>query len=269
MKYFFTRWAELSPALRIYGMALHERMRPGIVERRRESRRHLLMFFHTDALIGAGSDLPRTFHANSLVLWPAGCQEFYGHPRQSWSHSWIVFDGAAASSLLRTQSIPLATVIENADASTMEHYLLCLHRELANRTRPNPVIIKNTFENWFHELKRGCKDDPPAHIAPRRYLLLKRELEEHYDRDQSLGTLSAKLHVSRWHLCREFKRNFGMSPIDCLIRSRLQHAAQLLRDRNLNISEIARLAGYEDVFHFSKQFKKNYGVSPRKMRNSM
>jgi len=47
----------------------------------------------------------------------------------------------------------------------------------------------------------------------------------------------------------------------------LLHAAHLLADRNLTISEIATRVGYNDPFFFSWMFKKHFGQSPREMRS--
>jgi AraC-like DNA-binding protein len=268
IKRFFPRWSAMSPALRIYGLAIQEHMRGGIVERPRGSDRYLLMFFHSEALIGAGAP-PEIVPANSLMIWPPGCKQTYGHPRAAWNHSWIVLDGAHVSRELRAQKIPCGQVIAQIDASAVEHHLLCIHRELAGREKPDPVILKNILQNWLREIRRSSAGDSFTRTIPRKYMALKRELEELFDRRPHLDTLARKLHVSRWHLCREFKRYFGLSPIDCLLRMRMQHAAHLLRERQFNVSEIARQVGYDDAFHFSKLFKKHYGVSPRKMREEM
>ena len=61
------------------------------------------------------------------------------------------------------------------------------------------------------------------------------------------------------HFCSEFKRHFGESAIQHLIRLRLQHAVYLLRDENLRIGEVAEQTGYEDLYYFSKLFNTGGG----------
>ena len=60
-----------------------------------------------------------------------------------------------------------------------------------------------------------------------------------------------------------------MSPIEFVIRQRLERAQYLLRNQNLAVGEVGRLVGYEDIFQFSKLFKKRFGESPRSMRTRM
>ena len=64
-------------------------------------------------------------------------------------------------------------------------------------------------------------------------------------------------------LSARFKKTFGLAPKAYLLQYRMRHAAHLLANRNLTISEIATQVGYDDLFHFSKTFKKHFGTSPR------
>ena len=41
-------------------------------------------------------------------------------------------------------------------------------------------------------------------------------------------------------------------------------AAELLRSRRYNISEVAAMTGFPDSSYFSTAFKRQYGMSPRK-----
>lgn len=268
IKRFFPRWDAMPPALRIYGLAIRETMRPGVVERPDGAQRFLVMYFHDEALIGAGG--ARAFRPpGSLIVFPPGSAHAYGHPRQAWNHSWLAVDGTFFERQLRAQGIPVGAVLSGGDAASVEHNLLCIHRELDAADVPDSVILRNTLQNWFREIKRALAGPYTSPAVPRRYADLKRILGESFERGMDLDTMAARLHVSRWHLCREFKKHFGLSPVSCLLKIRMQHAAHLIRDPNLNVSEIARSVGYDDVFHFSKLFKKHYGMSPRHMRQKI
>jgi AraC-like DNA-binding protein len=67
-------------------------------------------------------------------------------------------------------------------------------------------------------------------------------------------------------LTGEFKKTFGLSLIDYLIKVRISHARELLGNVNLPISHIAESCGYEDGAYFSKLFKKQTGFSPTEYR---
>ncbi|MFD3014289.1 helix-turn-helix domain-containing protein, partial [Streptococcus agalactiae] len=59
------------------------------------------------------------------------------------------------------------------------------------------------------------------------------------------------------------------SPQQFLIQYRLSKACALLKNRNLNLSDIAEQIGYSNQFNFSAAFKRQYGISPRQWRKTL
>lgn len=91
---------------------------------------------------------------------------------------------------------------------------------------------------------------------------------EHYQEEISLEQLAAKMYLSPYYICRIFKSETGDTPIDYLIRLRMEKAKELLEQGSVqSIQEVAESVGYEDAYHFSKLFKKRYGVSPSGIKN--
>lgn len=65
---------------------------------------------------------------------------------------------------------------------------------------------------------------------------------------------------------RKFKTAFGTSPKQYILAKRLEKAANLLTNSNLQVSEIAFDCGFEDVSHFSKSFTAKHKLSPSAFR---
>jgi AraC family transcriptional regulator, arabinose operon regulatory protein len=253
--------------LRIYGLGIGERMRPGIVHRPQGGKRYLVMHFQSSAMMGAASEL---MPGGTSIIWSPGQEQRYGNAGAAWNHSWIAVDGAFVRKKIRELNLPKNVPISGfIDAAVVENALAALFRELADHARPDAVILRNTLENFLRALQRATSSPVGRVPIPQRFRMLRRYLDEQFDRNISLLDLARRVHVSRWHLCREFKRYFGISPIEYVLRLRMQHAAHLLRDPDLNISDIARQCGYDDPFHFSKLFRKHHGLSPRHMRNQL
>lgn len=74
--------------------------------------------------------------------------------------------------------------------------------------------------------------------------------------------LAMVARMSPFHFMRSFKRVYGVTAYQYWIELRLQLAFSLLLQKKLNVTEIARHAGYADLFAFSKAFKKKFGVPP-------
>ncbi len=67
-------------------------------------------------------------------------------------------------------------------------------------------------------------------------------------------------------LNRMFQATLGCSPIEFLIDLRLQKGAELLRQTDAKISEIALRTGFCDSNYFTKLFTRKYGCTPRQYR---
>lgn len=93
-----------------------------------------------------------------------------------------------------------------------------------------------------------------------------RYLTENFDKKINLDTLAKKANVDKSYLIRLFKKDFGYTPIEYLIKLRLEHAQYLILNTNLNISEISRLCGYNTPSFFIEQYKKAYGKTPKNQR---
>ncbi|WP_310601824.1 AraC family transcriptional regulator [Anaerosporobacter sp.] len=88
-------------------------------------------------------------------------------------------------------------------------------------------------------------------------------LNENYEQRISLEQIAHNMYLSPVYISKIFKEETGESPINYLIKIRLEKAKELLQVSNSgSIKNVAKQVGYEDVYHFSKLFKKYYGISP-------
>lgn len=86
-------------------------------------------------------------------------------------------------------------------------------------------------------------------------------MAEHFAQDISSSMLAEYAGLSESYLGRIFKLVTGKAPIDYLIEIRVNKAKELLLD-GTTVSDTARLAGFHDVYYFSRAFKKKEGISP-------
>ncbi|HKL99609.1 MAG TPA: AraC family transcriptional regulator [Mobilitalea sp.] len=95
-------------------------------------------------------------------------------------------------------------------------------------------------------------------------------LNENYDQKISLDQIAHNMYLSPVYISKIFKEETGESPINYLIKIRLEKArAILFNGTGGSIKNIANLVGYDDVYHFSKLFKKYYGISPLYYKKSL
>lgn len=92
------------------------------------------------------------------------------------------------------------------------------------------------------------------------------EIRSSPGRDWSLPQMAAACHLSPPQFCRRFRRRFGVSPMQFVIRERVRRARELLKESALSIQEIAAELGYTDVYFFHRQFKRLSGQTPLRAR---
>jgi AraC-like DNA-binding protein len=88
----------------------------------------------------------------------------------------------------------------------------------------------------------------------------------HYNKNLSISELAhmANFSTSRFH--RIFKSSTGFSPMNYIIRIRLDRAQEFLLMSQKSIAEISREIGWDDPFYFSRIFTSKIGMSPKKYR---
>ena len=89
---------------------------------------------------------------------------------------------------------------------------------------------------------------------------------EHYADAVTLEDIAGAANISRSEAGRCFQTYMNCSPVDALIRHRLQTARRLLNETTLTLQEISYDCGFHSVNYFSRQFKKLYGYAPGRNR---
>ncbi len=93
-------------------------------------------------------------------------------------------------------------------------------------------------------------------------------VEEHIDQpDFNVEKFAREMAVSRAFLFTKLKEVTNQTPNNFVKVIRLKRAAQLLKEYNLEVSQVAYKVGFRDPRYFSKCFKKMYAVSPSEYHN--
>lgn len=86
------------------------------------------------------------------------------------------------------------------------------------------------------------------------------------DDEMNVSRLSQEVGLSRSQLYRRIKEQYGMSPSDFIRNIRLKRACELLKNANLDITQIAYILGFSSQSQFSNTFKRFTGYTPSEYR---
>lgn len=81
-----------------------------------------------------------------------------------------------------------------------------------------------------------------------------------------IDRLARLCNMSKTVFYTQFKEQFGLSPLEYIIRRRIDFAKKIMTDLTLNISDICYQSGFNNVNYFIKIFKRLEGVTPKAFR---
>lgn len=114
----------------------------------------------------------------------------------------------------------------------------------------------------LHQLLHGGNSSPYNHHVEK----VKRHIVEHYTEPTDVRALAEMVGLSTVYCGALFRRSQGMTIAEYANRIRVRKAASLLEEQDHDITEIAYLCGYSDVYYFSNTFKRIMGSSPSRYR---
>lgn len=128
-------------------------------------------------------------------------------------------------------------------------------------------ILHSNIKKLLVYMFRLYRDDNSQMQNPALYKQMIIESVKKYilnNHAQSLkcGDLAKQVYLSTGYLSRIFKENTGKTVIEYLQEIRVNHACDLLKTTDLNISKIMELCGYSDVKHFYEVFYKQTAKTP-------
>lgn len=154
------------------------------------------------------------------------------------------------------------------------------HRTILNALKRLSEIEKNKTDFYVYEVLVSLttlwlevrkniqfpseKQDIVVHARMQKFL---QYIEQHFGEDVSLEVLAASANVSKSECLRCFKSTMQSTPYKYLIEYRLSKAAELLKNTDESISNIAECVGFHQISHFGKCFKEKTGLAPRDYRN--
>jgi AraC-like DNA-binding protein len=103
-------------------------------------------------------------------------------------------------------------------------------------------------------------------IEPPRAAQARRLIERHLAKPLDLAALARSVRCDPAYLSRLFRKTYGVSPTEYLLRRRVERARHLLTRSARPIAEIAQELGFHDASHFARHFRHFAGVSPTQFR---
>ena len=157
---------------------------------------------------------------------------------------------------------------DDETAAMFRQLLFALHREDARLDADSSALARSIIAQLLIYCSRSIasRTDIAPHKAEQRYREIMRVYEHIVanlpDRDLTVGALAEQFFMDKNTLTRQFKRQVGMTPGECIRRHRLAAVRRQIR-RGAPMQQACAECGFSDYSAFYRAFRQAYGISPR------
>ena len=153
----------------------------------------------------------------------------------------------------------------------LQEILLQVAKEMEEKREYHRLVVYHLLSEFFILLLRDEVNSEESGARSKEGLKRARliapalsKIFKDYQQHITIDELAALCNISKYHFCRLFKEETGVTAIQYITRYRISLAEALLRDENKSMSEVAYQCGFEDISYFYRCYKKIKGVPPKK-----
>lgn len=94
-------------------------------------------------------------------------------------------------------------------------------------------------------------------------------INRHISEELSIDQISEACYISKYYLCRIFKKRVGLTIMEYILQTRISMAKELLEKQKTSITQISIACGFSSPSYFSRSFKEAMGISPLKYKKRL
>jgi signal transduction histidine kinase/ligand-binding sensor domain-containing protein/DNA-binding response OmpR family regulator len=162
------------------------------------------------------------------------------------------------------------SILSGLDIGADEYFTKPFNIEILKKKIKNILDIRNQLKERFSKEVVLQPNNIKIKSLDEQFLLKAMRIVEKNisNEDFNVEKFSKEIGISRMQLYRKLESLTGQAVKEFIKSIRLKRAAQLLIQKELNVSEIAYSVGFKDVSYFRKCFKATYNVSPTEYVNN-
>lgn len=215
-----------------------------------------------------------TYENKEYHLYPGSCffihcmkyHEYHTEKGKKWEFLWLHFNGAGAFGYYQ-QFVRDGFCILEEENALIEQQLRAILAVNQERSVTTEICTMRSIVDILTELVLKCSGNRLTMGRVPDYIKnAQRYMEKHFAEKISLDDLAGFLHISKFHLVREFSRWVGFSPYEYLIELRMAYAKEMLKYSETPVSEIALACGMNQPSYFIRLFKEREGKTPLQYR---
>ncbi len=240
-----------------------------LIERPQGSGDYLLLLLKTDSIFtidGIETLVPK----NTFFLYPKGVPQYYRCvPKCTFSNDWIHFDFEGDEEQHFSEyHVPYLTPITMQDLFFLSYCVKSIANENYSDHKNKKANIFCFMSLIFSKVDEQLSQ-PNQVVRNASFEMLSTIRNKIYSKPYEQRTIPVAAHEVRMsesafqHL---YKKQFGISFMQDLIKARIEYAELLLTSTDMTVAEVSKQCGYSSYAHFIRQFKNRTFLSPTEYR---
>lgn len=132
-----------------------------------------------------------------------------------------------------------------------------------------PLLEKGEKARFLSDMRKAVRDitacfngESSLSSTANRVEQARRYLEDNIDLPLTASDIASALFINMDYLSRQFKKEYGLTLKEYILKRKMESAQSLLRTTTLPVSVIASKLGYDNFSHFSQVYRRVMGISP-------
>lgn len=205
---------------------------------------------------------------NELFVVPPNCTVVFDAASGPASVYWVSFWGAVPKTYLDLSNLNVKTPVFKCANDTIRTYI----ETLVNECEPEKHSGSAKAIGYLYLVFSALLASQNRKLTDRQKMKLEYAdkaiafIRENYMNNIGVKEISNHVSLERTYFSTLFKSAIGISPVEYLIKYRIDQAVVYMMNPLLSISEIATLVGFSDLVSFSVRFKAVALQSPTEYR---
>ena len=221
-------------------------------------------------VVTAGNNV-RVAYAGDCILYKPGDTQDYLLPKHVNSRTyWIHFNGSICERVFNDLMLNDVLVVNTQQNHDVERLIsrICRYYNLgiSNREIICSGLMYSVLAFISNEAHRSGNSLDGSEGGKISELISRIKIVPNLD--FSVSECAEFCNMSKAHFTRVFKKTVGATPIQFILKIRIERAKELLDFTDKSITDIAESSGFQDQNYFARIFKKQVGLSPTQYRKS-
>lgn len=183
---------------------------------------------------------------------------------EPWEYRWVGFVGTKAVITLNETVLPRIISIPVENAGGLARRMEQIYDAACQGTERGDLMALGHMYFFLAQMLEACGSQGRDGDVGVEYVHRATDfIREHYAERVSVDVICQRLSISRSYLYKLFKRYYGVSPSNYLIRFRLEKARELLNAQQYPVNEVVERVGFANHPYFTKRFRLVYDMTPR------